>query len=76
MSAAFERKWPRMDRPFNSQVLNFTVLVVQSLKHAINSSCSCIVIIVQEIGLPIIEDIEKIVQRHEAKVGIIVVELG
>ena len=61
MSAVFKRKGPRMNIPFDSQVLNFTVLVVQSLEHAINSSCSCIVIIVQEIGLPIIKDIEKIV---------------
>jgi hypothetical protein len=62
--------------PFDCQILDFTILIIQGLENTIHSSCRGIVVIMEEIWLPNAEDCEEIVQRHEPVVRVDIVELG
>lgn len=65
----------KVDVPFDSQVLDFAILVVQRLEDAIYGFGGGIVIMVKEIRLSNRQDLEKVVQRHVPKVWVDILEL-
>ena len=48
--------------PFDSQILDFPILIIQRLQNSVNSSCGSIVIIVQEIRLRNSKNLAEIIQ--------------
>lgn len=61
--------------PFNCQILDFPVLIIQRLEDTINSSGSSVVVIMKEIWLANSEYLAQIVQGHEPGVWICLMEL-
>ena len=61
--------------PLDRKVLNFTILIVECLDDTINSTSSYVVIMLEEIGLGMIEQLEQIVQGHVSEIRVVVAEL-
>ena len=67
----------RIDKyiPLDGKVLNFSILIVKCLDDTINSTGSYVVIVLEEIGLGMIEQLEQIVQGHVSEIRVVVAEL-
>ena len=70
------RKIAEIALPFDCQILDFAILIIQGLENTIHSSCCGIVVVVEKIRLPNAEDCEEVIQRHEPVVRVDIVQLG
>lgn len=65
----------RILAPFDRQVLHLSILVVERLDDAINSTCGNVVVVVQKVRLAVGQDLEQIVERHEAEIRVCISQL-
>lgn len=65
----------RMLVPLDGQVLHLTILVIQRSDHGIDGPRGRVVVMLQEVSFVFREDLIQVVQRHESKVGVGIVQL-
>lgn len=61
--------------PLDGQVLHLSILVVQGLDDTVDCASGYVIVMVEEVGLSVCEDLEQIVKGHEAEVRVSVAEL-
>jgi len=64
-----------MNMPFDCQILDLPILIIQSFQNAIHGSGCSIIVIMQKILLSNSKYLEEIIQGHESIIGIGIVEL-
>ena len=62
--------------PFNSQILDLAILIIQRLEDTVHSSRSSVIVVVKKVWLPGLKNSTQVVQRHKSIVGIGIVEFG